>query len=136
MRKPYVIIALLLFLAGCAHINYVGDEYSPTTIIDLYYAENDVRLSYTVIGRVVATGDAWVSTKKLRKELIKKARSVGANGVIIYGLDQYRENPTTTYTEKTTTENKGGKQITSTTATASTKTEEVKKITAVFIRYK
>lgn len=136
MRKPYAIIALLLFLAGCAHIEYVGNEYPPTTIVDLFYAEKDVRISYTVIGRVVATGDAWVSTKKLRKELIKKARRVGADGVIIYGLDRYREQPTTTYTETTTTEKKGGKLIKTTTSTASTEAQEIKKITAVFIRYK
>lgn len=135
MRKPYAIIALLLLIAGCAHIDYVGEELPPTTIVDVYYTENDVRLSYTVIGRVVATGDAWVSTSKLRKELIKKAQKVGADGVIVYGIERYREQPTTTYTETTTTENKGGKQIETTTSTASTKAEEVKQITAVFIKY-
>ncbi len=136
MRYSYVIIALLLLLAGCAKIDYIGDEYPPTKKVDLYYAETDVKLSYIVIGHIVASAGELVSMQKIRKELIKKARKVGADGVIIRGLDRYRGEPTTTYKESTTSENKGGKQITTTTSTASTSSEEIKEIKAVFIKYR
>jgi hypothetical protein len=136
MRYSYAIIALLLLTAACAKIDYIGDEYPPTQNVDLYYTETDVKLSYIVIGHIVASGGELVSMKKIRKELIKKARKVGADGVIIQGLDRYRGEPTRTYKESTTSEQKGGKQITTTISTESISSEEIKEIKAVFIRYR
>ena len=136
LKAHMVLIALLVLSAGCARIDYIGDEFPPTQTVDLYYSENDVRPAYAVMGHITATGDALVSVDKLRKELIKKARAVGADGVIIHGLDRYRENPKTEYKETTTTKDQGGTTVSTTTATTSTTTEEVKQIKAVFIKYK
>lgn len=130
------IILCLLVTVGCTKIDYVGQEYPPTSYVDVYYAESDITRDYIVMGHVVASGNDFISTNKMQKKLIKKAREVGADAVIITGLERYRTDPETTYTEKTTTSEHDGKTESVTTASSSTKTEEVKEINAVFIRYR
>ena len=71
---------------GCAHINYVGQLYDRTEHIDIYYSENDITREYTVMGHAVGGGQLLVSTSKIQNKLIEKARSKGADAVLITGI--------------------------------------------------
>ena len=82
--KILVTFFLLLFLvAGCAHINYVGKSYDPTDNVDIYYAKEDIEKEYTVMGHAVGGGQLLVSTSKIQNELIAKAKSKGADAILI-----------------------------------------------------
>ena len=82
--------AFFLFISACAEVDYVGESYSPTDHVDVYYSENDVEKDYKVMGHAVAHAGDFVSTEKLRDALIKEARKRGADGLIMYGLDRIR----------------------------------------------
>lgn len=82
--KTLIIFSLLLFLVfGCAHINYVGKSYDPTDQVDIYYAKEDIHREYTVMGHAVGGGQLLVSTSKIQNKLIEKAKSEGADAVLI-----------------------------------------------------
>jgi hypothetical protein len=131
MRRFLAIPALLL-CAACAHVDYVGESYPPTSRVDLFFAESDVHHEYRVMGKVVATANDLVSAEKLQAKIMQKAQDKGADAVVLTGLDRYKSGESTDYHE--TTESKGRKTRTS--GHSSTSTEEKKEIQALFIKYR
>ncbi|MGH8015152.1 MAG: hypothetical protein ACREBV_03080, partial [Candidatus Zixiibacteriota bacterium] len=117
-------------------IDYVGDEYPPTTNVDLYFAEEDITREHKVMGHIVATADDLVSAEGMQKEMKKKAMEKGADAIIILGLERYQSGETTNYSETTEEgKTKKGKVKTTTTATSTTTAEEKKQIKAILIKY-
>ena len=126
-------LALTLLAAGCAHLDYVGKTYSPTQNIDVVYSEHDLREGYTVIGQLIATGDQMVSASKLQDKIVEKAKQVGADAVIIEGMDRVVTGSSTNYTES---RNDHDHDHDHRSGTAVTTTQESKRIRARFIKYK
>jgi hypothetical protein len=83
-----LIFSLSLFIIQCAQVNYVGKTFSPTSDIDVYYSEHEIEKEFTTIGHAMGSGGFLVSNEKIQDELVKKARSVGADGVIITEVDK------------------------------------------------
>jgi hypothetical protein len=137
MKKLLIVLPFILAFISCTQIDYIGQEFPPTTEVDTYFSVADIRYDYTVMGTVVATATDIVSAEKMQKDIIKKARKKGADGVIFEGLERYHAGTTSSYTETTKdeTDNKG-KTKTVTTGTQSNTTEEKKQIKATFIKYK
>ena len=132
MKRMMPILALTLLAAGCAHLDYVGKTYSPTQNVDVVFSEGDLHREYTVIGQLVATGDDLVSTSGLQKKIVERARQVGADAVIIEGMDRVVTGSTTNYTEARKDKDRDHR----TSGTAVTTTQESKRIHARFVRYK
>ena len=130
------LLTTLLLLSGCTKIDYVGEEYAPTTHADLYFSEDDITREYKVMGHIIATAAEGVSAEKMQKDLQKKAMEKGTDGIVILGLEKYQSGETTKYTETTEegTTKKGNPKST-TTATSSTSTAEKKQIKAILIKY-
>ncbi len=79
-------IGLNAGLSGCATTEYYGDQYPMTSHVDVFWAETDVRQSYSVIGRAITTegfGDSDEMIESMREEAMKR----GAHGVIVTKLD-------------------------------------------------
>ena len=83
MRSVCILAALLV--CGCTHVNYVGDEYDPTTIVDIYFSEDAIDKEYDLIGHGLGSG-FWVRNRKIRNKLIDEAKSKGADAMLITGL--------------------------------------------------
>jgi hypothetical protein len=132
MRRFLAPAALVFALSACAHVDYVGRSYPPTSKVDLYFDERDVRAEYEVMGQVIATANDFVSAEKLQAKLMKKAGEKGADAVVINGMDRYKTGSSTTYEEET----KEGKKGTKTTGSSSTSDTKEKEIRAVFLKYK
>lgn len=80
-----IVILFSLFIISCAPASYIGDKLAPTDHIDVFYASKDVKKEYKVIGHITVISE--LNENKTKTLLIKKARSVGADGIIILGLD-------------------------------------------------
>jgi len=135
MRKVLLSIVMLLSLAACTKIDYIGEEYPPTDQVDMYFSEADVRLEYKIMGRMIATADDIVSSGKMQKKIMEEAKKKGADGVVILGLDRYQSGESHNYSETTETKEKKDGTKTVTSATSSTEVSEKKKIEALFIKY-
>jgi predicted TIM-barrel enzyme len=137
MKRIAWFAAATTLVAGCATIDYVGENYAPTTHVDTYYSEANVTRAYTVMGEVVATGDQIVSTSKMQDQIREEAMKRGADAVIITGLERYASGENTSWSEnETTKKDKKGRDKTTTFGSSNTSVEEKKQIKAVFIRYK
>ncbi|MCH7691239.1 MAG: hypothetical protein IIA17_09370 [candidate division Zixibacteria bacterium] len=131
-----VLLIIAICLSACTKIDYIGEEYPPTTHVDLFFDMDDVTREHKVMGNLIATADDGVSTEKMQKKIMEKARQKGADAVVIMGFDKYQSGETTSYRETTEEgETKKGKSKTTTTATSSTSVKEKKQIKAVFIKY-
>lgn len=131
-KYAVLLLALfVLFVAACAKIDYVGQSYPPTTHVDLYFSEADIREDYQVMGHVIAQAATAISVENLQKQLETKAREKGADGIVIHGFDRIQTGETTTYNEETQHREKK-RSIAAITVTS---TEEERQIRAIFIKY-
>ena len=122
---------LVLFVAACAKIDYIGQSYQPTTHVDLYFSEEDIRENYRVMGHVIAQANEGISIENLQKQLEAKARERGADGIVIHGFDRIQTGETTTYNE----EAKRGEKKRSIASITITSADEERQIKAIFIKY-
>lgn len=127
---PFLVLSVL-FVAACAKIDYIGQSYPPTTHVNLYFSDADIREDYQVMGHVIAQANEGISIENLQKQLEAKAREKGADGIVIHGFDRIQTGETTVYNEET---NRGRKKR-STTAITTTNAEEGRQIKAIFIKY-
>ncbi len=138
MKKILFMLAIALVVAsGCTKIDYVGEEFAPTAHVEQFFSANDVTRDYKVMGYIVASAPDMVSAEKMHKKLIEKAQKVGADAVIIEGLERYTSGSNSSYTETSQEKtDKKGKTKTVTTGSSSTDNEEKKQIKATLIKYK
>lgn len=135
-RCIFIVIPVLILASACTKLDYIGEEYPPTTHVDLFFSEDAVERDHKVMGHLIATADDFVSAEKMQKKMIKKAMEKGADGLVILGLEIYQAGESTTYKEASETGvTKKGKPKTTTTATTKTTTDEKKQIKAILIKY-
>ena len=74
---------LIAILVGCVNTDYVGESYSPTTQVDVYYSMEDVDSPHVVMGKITATAmDGWDSDAMV-EELKAQAMAKGADALVI-----------------------------------------------------
>jgi hypothetical protein len=131
--KRFLAPALLaLLLTACAHVDYVGRSYSPTSHVDLFFDEHEVREPYDVMGQVIASANDLVSAEKLQAKIMQKAQDKGADAVVITGMDRYKSGESTTYNEST----KERRRRTETSGSSTTTNMNEKEIRALFLKYR
>lgn len=132
MNRLAASLCLLLLVPACAHVDYIGRSYPPTTNVELFFAEADIHEPYEVMGRVNARANDIVSAEKLQKKIMEKAQDNGADAVVILGFERYKTGEHTSYSERTKDKRRG----TETSGSVSTSDESEKAIEAIFVKYK
>jgi len=75
-----------MFLSACVSTDYVGQSYTPTESIDVFYSMDDVERPHTVMGKITATAvDGWDS-QSMVEELKNQALAKGADALVIEGV--------------------------------------------------
>ncbi|MYB95817.1 hypothetical protein F4054_14950 [Candidatus Poribacteria bacterium] len=122
--KIIVLISMMtLFVSACGDdvdVDYLGDSYTPTSHVDVYFSEDDVTEGYLVMGHATADGG---DTEALQETLIEKARDRGADGIIFEGFDRVETG------EQTIVNDIGDTSI------VNTNTTSVLQVKAIFIKY-
>ena len=78
--------ACTLLLTACVNTDYVGESYTPTTSVDVFYSMEDVKRPHTVMGKITATAmDGWDS-EGMVLELKNQAMAKGADALVIEGV--------------------------------------------------
>ncbi len=88
MTRNLALLCVAILAAGCATVDYVGESYSPTTHVDIFFSESDVPHPYVVMGKVLASGDQFTSAERLNRAMIARAREKGADAVIIHDVSR------------------------------------------------
>jgi hypothetical protein len=91
-NQPMVAVIVLTFwVFGCVHVNYVGKSFEPSNNVDVFYSEKEIAKEYMVIGHAISAGQIFVSVDKLQRNVIKKAKTKGADAVLITNIDRDNE---------------------------------------------
>ena len=103
MKSIFLVIGtfLMALLSGCVNTDYIGDTYTPTSQVDVYYSIDDVKQSHVIMGKITATAaDGWDSNSMV-EELKTQAMAKGADGLVV--MDVHTEKVgsyTSTYGDK------------------------------------
>lgn len=90
MRYISIILLAILFYACSPQLNFLGDDYPPTTHVDTYYSPNDVSQEFKVMGQLSGTNSnssGLNSLDDIKNSMIKEARKRGAHGIIFLFAD-------------------------------------------------
>ena len=89
MCRVFVLGSMLVFFmlttVGCASVNYVGDAFSPTSDVEIFYSEDAIEREYDLIGHGLGSG-FWVRNRKIQAKLIDEAKDQGADAILVTGL--------------------------------------------------
>ncbi|GAA4790573.1 hypothetical protein GCM10023231_18120 [Olivibacter ginsenosidimutans] len=78
----------------------MGDRFSPTDNVDIYYSSKDVKHEYKVIGHI--TADVIANEESSKRSIIQKAKAVGADAVIIHGIEYKGDKDSSGYSKAET----------------------------------
>jgi hypothetical protein len=82
-KLHHLLLSGSLFLASCATVNYLGDQYTPTAKTDVYYDAKDIKQEYKVIGHLSAAYNSAEKIDVIKNKLSDKAKTIGADAIII-----------------------------------------------------
>ncbi len=134
MNTRNLLLLVPLLLAGCVSSDYVGKSYPPTTNVDIYFSEADIKNAFEVMGEImVETDDSWlVNGEKMQEKLVDEAKKKGADGVILSGLEWRTTGEAVTSSSETKVKDDRVK----TTSKAESSVKEKKTLRAKLIKYK
>ena len=82
------VAATAALMCGCVSMNYIGNQYAPTSQVDFFFDERDFPAAeYVVMGTLTASlseeDAAFRSNDALNQAIREKALAVGADSVLI-----------------------------------------------------
>jgi hypothetical protein len=88
MKQIYIPILAFLFISCSTRINYVGNRSTPTKEVDVFVTESAIKKPFDVSGRgFINAGNLSHFNRRyhetVQEKAIEKARSVGADAVLI-----------------------------------------------------
>ena len=91
IRKIGLLLILSALLSSCGPtIYYLGDEYSRSRNVRVYYEEGRIDEPYTVIGRMTNDQSKNYKPDRIRKQMIRKAKRHGADALVFTKLSVER----------------------------------------------
>ena len=84
LSSAFILVTILAI--GCANVKYVGKSFDPTTSVDVYFSEEEIKKEYTIIGHAVGSSGFFGSDDQVLEKLIEKAKSEGADAILVKGI--------------------------------------------------
>lgn len=85
------VLLLLTFLLSCApSIQYLGDNYTPTSDVEFFYDEKDIVTDYKVMGIILNEASEHNDLEEVRLAMLEKSKSVGANAILFEAVNNER----------------------------------------------
>jgi hypothetical protein len=78
-------------------VYYIGDSYSPTTDVQVFYDVKEITKEYKIIGRM--TKEITLNSKVEKNAMIREAKKHGADGIIFsdISMDQDKKHSDRVY---------------------------------------
>lgn len=134
MKNVLIVLAVSVVLTSCVSTDYVGKTYAPTSNVDIYVSEADIKQEYEVMGEILAESDdmMFTSGEKMQEKIVEKAKEKGADGIIFNSLEKKTTGEETTNSSET----KYSKDEVKSTEKTETSVKERKELRAKLIKYK
>lgn len=87
-----LLATLILSAVACSpNIHYLGDVFAPTTEVDVFYDEGDIKNDYRVIGQLSGDNQGFSGNglDEIKAAMIEEAKKRGANGILFLFSDSF-----------------------------------------------
>jgi len=121
----------ILFFSGCTTVDYVGDTYTPTDHVDMYFDTKDIQRPYRVMGQMTLDENEYSDTESMQADLKKEAMARGADAVLFTGLRRVQVGSVTQWQDMGKTKGKHPYTY----GTATTQAQENKEMTGSLVKY-
>ena len=91
-------LGVMLCLSACSLYapTYFGTKHAPTTVVESFYSTKDITKPFEVIGHMTAvTGSSETSQAQTKREVLQKAKQIGADAVVFSEINQQVNQRTT-----------------------------------------
>jgi hypothetical protein len=129
--RNFALCALVLFISGCATVDYVGETYAPTSHTDMYFDAKDIPRPYKVMGQMTIDEDEYTDSQKMQEDMKKEAMARGADAVLFTGMQKIQTGVVTNWQD--TSKQKGKHKYDSGTSTSHI--EQQKEMTGSLLKY-
>lgn len=88
-NNSLILIGITLLLGACApKINYLGNSYTPTQQVEIFFDEKDIKGDYRVMGMIDNEGDDFEEDDPeiVQQAMVEKAKAVGADAILFTGF--------------------------------------------------
>jgi hypothetical protein len=85
LLSSFVLPALFTIVSCSPLIYYVGDNYSQTSDVQVFYSAKEIKREYKVIGHM--TKEISYKSESDKKAMIKEAKKHGADGIIFSDIN-------------------------------------------------
>lgn len=89
----YLYFALLVSILSCTdpNIDYLGNDYDSTDMVDVYFSPNDVDEFFTVMGQMNANNenDESLSLDDMEESMICEAKERGADAILFLDFETF-----------------------------------------------
>lgn len=91
--KVILMFSIFLCITCAPKINYLGNSYTPTQNVDLFFDEHDINREYKVMGVMKnEAGELEMDdVEEVKKSMINKAKSVGADAILFVNFYSERQ---------------------------------------------
>ncbi len=84
-----IFVLITIFVLSCSpKINYIGDQYPPTSEVDIYYDMADVQKDFRTMGMLSANNsqNTFLSLEDIKSKIIEDAKQRGADAIVFISL--------------------------------------------------
>ncbi len=95
--KIFTFLFLAIIMMSCSpRMHYLGDVYSPSNNVDVYYDELDIKKDFRVMGQLSSDNqdNPTIGLEKIKEAMIKEAGEKGADGILFLFHEAYANNKT------------------------------------------
>ena len=100
MSRNFLMSIALFFLVACATTDYVGETYTPTTHVDVFFDATEIQRPYKTMGSAKTEGTEYLTFEVIEQQLVTDAMSKGADAIVIDGMDTVTVGSTSSTTGK------------------------------------
>ena len=129
--RNLALCALILFISGCATVDYVGETYAPTNHVDMYFDAKDIHRPHKVMGQMTVDDGEYADSQEMQTNMKKEAMARGADAVLFTGLQKIQTGAVTDWQD--TSKKKGKHKYDSGTSTS--RIEQKKDMTGSLLKY-
>jgi uncharacterized protein YbjQ (UPF0145 family) len=91
-------LSFFLLVSACSLYapTYFGDTFPSTGNVQSFYSTKDIKQPYSVIGHMnVVTSTTQSGQARTKQQVIEKAKTIGADGVVFSEINRQRNQKTT-----------------------------------------
>ena len=87
MKRFFLMSLVTYLLMACATTDYVGEAYTPTTHVDIFFDATEIRRPYKTMGTAKTEGTEYLTFEAIEQQLVTDAMSKGADAIVIDGMN-------------------------------------------------